>query len=134
MIHKLTDIIICFAFLLFAGVQLNDKDALLWIIIYLIVSLAGALSYLGKLKKRWMRFILIMFCFLLMVYFKKVLNWIDSGYPDFINYPPGLETIGEGIREYLGLCLAAISVTYIYIKTKSPDTSSGDNGIKATLI
>ena len=105
-------------FVYFSVVQLNDPDALQWILIYGVVALVSFLSLfsfnLKKLKLGLLTVIAVLFLFNLPLFF----DWINAGQPAFIDYEPTNIKEAEKMREFFGLFIALIACAILYFFEK----------------
>lgn len=104
-------------FLGFAALQINDPDPLLWILIYITMTLACARAFYGRYDRRLMIAQAIVYIIYVVILFPGVLDWLRS--PDRsllfddlakMQYPYIEET-----REVLGLliCLGVLVLLWI---------------------
>lgn len=108
MIHK----IIAILFIVFAAVQYNDQDFLIWIPIYLIVAMVAL-----AMDKGWRNKIVILglcvFYFLGMcIYIPDVVYWFRDGMPSIGASMKAESPFIEFVREFfgLGICLAVLTI------------------------
>jgi len=118
--HKIIKLGLGFIYLVFAAVQYNDPDPLLWILVYCLV--AGILIYgaFAKVSKKIPLVILV-----LLGSFSLTLL---PGFIEWVGLPEKQEIFGEMVykkpyieetREFLGLWIAWFGVFYLY---KSPNS------------
>ena len=111
---KVINWILCAIFLLFALVQLNDPDPVIWFVTYFIVSLFAVLSNYLRIPKLYYYLAiagLVLFSFFHISYFA---DWVLTGnkgelFGEMVYEKPYI----EGAREFLGLVLALIAMIYI---------------------
>lgn len=113
---KIIHIVIAILFLLFAAVQYNDPDPLLWILIYGAVALVALL----KIYMRQVNFQALITT-LMVILFAYSLFYIPS-FLDFMGQPDKSELVGqmkatkpwiEGTREMGGLLIAVGVLWYL---------------------
>ena len=111
--NKIKNLILFILFVIFAILQLNDPDGLLWFSIYFIVSLICLYNTFKPVPKS----ILILSIIALMSY--SVFHF--SLFIDYLNTENKKEIFGEmvydkpyleGTREFIGLLLAALGIMY----------------------
>lgn len=107
-------------FVIFAFLQLNDPDGILWFTIYFIVSGVCLLNNFINIS----RIILILIGVLLLAYsafhFSLFIEYLQTDnkeeiFGEMVYEKPYL----EGSREFLGLLIAAFGILYQLKKTKS---------------
>ena len=111
--NKIKNLILFILFVIFAILQLNDPDGLLWFSIYFIVSLLCLYNTFKAIPKS----ILILSIIALMTY--SAFHF--SLFIDYLNTENKVEIFGEmvydkpyleGTREFVGLLLAAFGIMY----------------------
>ena len=111
--NKIKNLILFILFVIFAVLQLNDPDGLLWFSIYFIVSLICLYNTFKAIPKS----ILILSIIALMTY--SAFHF--SLFIDYLNTENKVEIFGEmvydkpyleGTREFVGLLLAAFGIMY----------------------
>ncbi|GAA4965245.1 transmembrane 220 family protein [Algibacter aquimarinus] len=118
--QKVINYILFFLFVVFAVVQLNDPDGLLWFTIYLLVALTCLISNF----KRIPNYVLIFFTIGLLGYavfhFSLFIDYLQTEnkeeiFGEMVYDKPYL----EGTREFIGLVIAALGVIYqLKLKTE----------------
>ena len=117
MLKKIIHITIALLFFIFAALQFNDKDGIMWILLYLAVAALPLLILFGKEKKHLNYFLAGLFLMLLFLKYPFVTDWLEAGQPKFIDYEPTSIKAVEGIREYLGLVICALTtLVYLFVK------------------
>jgi hypothetical protein len=119
---KLINWILFLIFLLFALVQLNDPDPVIWFVTYFIVALFAVLSNFIRIPKLYFYLAvagLVIFALFHMDYFMK---WITTGnkgelFGEMVYEKPHI----EGTREFLGLVLALMAILYLLKQQLSHD-------------
>ena len=100
--------------LLFALVQLNDPDPVIWFATYFIVALFAVLSNYLRIPKLYYYLAiagLVLFSFFHISFFT---DWVTTGtkeelFGNMLDKKPYI----EGAREFLGLVLALVAMIYI---------------------
>ena len=110
MFYKIIAVIFSLLFIISAGLQFNDPDPLLWIIIYGIATMFSGLFVMGKLPSKVLLFIVGLAFTGFIVSFPETLEGFEVGKGD----PKNIE---EG-REAFGLLIIAISFTIYSIGNK----------------
>ena len=122
---------ICFSvmFLLFAYLNLNDPDPILWVSLYVFIGLAHLLGFIRiyfpspyNHKAAWLKFYLFMSLGLLLYacfYFPDLIIWLSaSDKLDLVGKMKAEKSYIEGTRELGGLLMASISMGYQYLNHK----------------
>ncbi|MFY0598308.1 MAG: transmembrane 220 family protein [Cyclobacteriaceae bacterium] len=116
MSKKAIHITLAIIFFLFAAVQYNDPDPLIWMLIYGSVALIAMLKvYLSQLNFRPLLITLIIILSLYALFYIPV-------FIDFVGNPDKADLLGkmkvskpwiEGAREFLGLIIAIGALVYL---------------------
>ena len=122
---------ICFSvmFLLFAYLNLNDPDPILWVSLYVLIGLAHLLDFIKiyfpspyNYTAVWLNFYLFMSLGLLLYacfYFPDLIIWLSaSDKMDLVGKMKAGKSYIEGTRELGGLLMASISMGYQYLNHK----------------
>ncbi len=108
--------IVFVVFVLFAAIQLNDPDPLLWVTLYLIVAAFALLTQLAP--KPFLKPTITAYQVMLLVY---ALFYIPS-FVEFLTQPDKIELVGqmkaespwiEGTRELFGLLIAVAALGFL---------------------
>lgn len=113
---KIVDIIIAVLFVLFAIVQWNDPDSLLWIIMYLLVAVVAGFSAQGTFYSytTWI-FAIVLFvsiCF----YIPSIILWFQDGMPTISGSMKAESPYIELVREFFGLLISFVVVGYYVLR------------------
>jgi hypothetical protein len=115
---KVINWILFVIFLLFALVQLNDPDPLIWFVTYFIVALFAILSNFIRIPK-WYYYLavagLVIFALFHANYFMEWIITENKGelFGEMVYEKPYI----EGTREFMGLVLALMAIIYLLRKT-----------------
>jgi len=117
---KVLNLILAAVFILFAFVQINDPDPVLWILIYGIMAVACILAAFKQYYPKILVVILIAYVAYSFVYFGGVSEWIQSDdkamlFDDIakMQYP-----YIEESREFLGLLICIIVLILHLVSAK----------------
>ena len=116
-------------FLLFAYLNLNDPDPILWVSLYVLIGLAHLLDFIKiyfpspyNYTAVWLNFYLFMSLGLLLYacfYFPDLIIWLSaSDKIDLMGKMKAEKSYIEGTRELGGLLMASISMGYQYLNHK----------------
>lgn len=110
MIYKIIAVVFSLLFIISAGLQFNDPDPLLWIIIYGIATMFSGLYIMGKLPSKVLLFIVGLAFTGFVISFPETFEGFEVGKGDPKNI--------EEAREAFGLLIIAISFTIYSIGNK----------------
>lgn len=103
----MTNYVIAFIFLLFAGVQYNDPDPFVWMAIYGLVAMA----FIWKGSSKTVLYLLLTPIILYaMSYVPSIVKWMDNGLPSITGTMKAENPEVENMREFFGLiiCIAGL--------------------------
>jgi len=100
-------------FLLFAIVQWNDPDPLIWIIFYGVMSLIYILLAFGKRFAFYLSVLMLITCIINMGFIlPEIIKWIKDGMPSIVQSMKATIPSIEYTREFLGLLLCLIACVW----------------------
>ena len=101
-------------FLLFAIVQWNDPDPLIWMIFYGVMSLIYILLALGKRFAFYLSVLMLITCIIYMGFIlPEIIKWIKDGMPSIVQSMKATIPTIEYTREFLGLLLCLIDCIWV---------------------
>jgi hypothetical protein len=101
-------------FLLFAIVQWNDPDPLIWMIFYGVMSLIYILLALGKRFAFYLSVLMLITCIIYMGFIlPEIIKWIKDGMPSIVQSMKATIPSIEYTREFLGLLLCLIACIWV---------------------
>lgn len=110
--------IFCLSFLMFAYVNLNDKDSWLWVAIYLVAAICCGLAIFKKYyPSLYLGAMVVYIIYALLLFFSKdgVKDWITVyNTPSLVESMQATKPYIEKAREFFGLLIviAALAVNY----------------------
>ena len=112
--HKLIYWILSVIFLMFAYVQLNDPDPVIWFSIYLMVAVFFGFSNFYRVPNILLYIAVLGLLIFLVFHFNYFFDWIRSNdkselFGEMVYDKPYI----EGTKEFLGLFLAIGSLLYL---------------------
>lgn len=121
---KILNGILAFIFILFAAVQVNDPDAIGWIIIYGAIALVCGLAMMGKYNG----FVIlggILACLAGSIYYMGGLIELitDHNFSDLASEMKAGASYIEEARESLGLLLGAATLIFQYLQMRKNQPS-----------
>ena len=111
--RKIVNIVLCVLFVLFAVVQLNDPDGIIWFLIYAFVAGICLYSAFKSLPKYILWTVIIGLLVYSAFYLSLFIDYLHTDnkeeiFGEMVYEKPYL----EGSREFLGLLIAALGVLY----------------------
>ena len=110
---KITNFILCVVFIIFALLQLNDPDGVLWFSIYFIVALICLYNSFKPISKQLLILTIIALLAYSAFHFSLFIDYLETEnkgeiFGEMIYDKPYL----EGTREFVGLLTAAFGIIY----------------------
>lgn len=103
-------------FLLFAALQYNDPDPIIWMAIYTAVALLFIMAGLGK-NARWpARIMAVVLLAWAATMLPGMLDWVRMGMPSITSSMKAEEPHIELVREFLGLTIAGVAALWLALK------------------
>jgi asparagine N-glycosylation enzyme membrane subunit Stt3 len=100
-------------FLLFAIVQWNDPDPVIWMVFYGVMSLIYVLLALGKKFAFYLSVLMLIVSLLYMgLILPEIIKWIKDGMPSIVQSMKATIPTIEYTREFLGLLLCLIACVW----------------------
>ncbi len=124
---KSLHVIVSLVFIWFAYVQINDPDPVLWIAIYLGISLVAVLQMLGR-PLFYISLVGLVLCLGGMIYLiPDFIVWVKDGMPTITGSMKAESKYIELVREFLGLTIAgcAYLLYFLAARTKNAARSVG---------
>ena len=117
---KVFNLVLAVLFLIFAFVQVNDPDPVLWILIYGLMAVACILAAFGHIYTKVLIGLLILYTAYSFVFVSGVLQWIRSDDKSMLfddiakmQYP-----YIEESREFLGLLICILVLIMHLVRAK----------------
>ena len=120
---KVINWIIDLIFLLFALVQFNDPDPLIWVLIYGLVAVVAVLTHFVRVPKILIQSLILAMVVFALFHIGHFYDWLLGNdksdlFGGMIPHRPYL----EGTREFLGLLLAVGTLWYL-LKNQSKNAA-----------
>ena len=109
---RIIDMGIVVLMILFAAVQFNDNDGIIWIAAYLAVALAAMLHYIGKSSKFFNRSLLVLYVLVLSYYMPQLVAWFADGMPSIVGSMQASTPYIELVREAGGILICILVMLY----------------------
>ena len=120
-------LILGFIFLLFAIIQFNDPDPLMWICLYGGVAAIAFFAAYGKFNI-WIILLGIAVCaFELFKLFPSFWAWVQDGMPSIVESMKAESLYIELVREFLGIVVALGALVYYYLWARKRRTPREDD-------
>jgi hypothetical protein len=113
---KIVDISVAIVFILFALVQWNDPDPLIWILMYLCVAAIPIMKLLGKRIKYYEYGLFLLLMIGLATYLPSIYQWLQDGMPSITTEMKADTPYVEWVREALGLLISVVAVVLYQFK------------------
>jgi uncharacterized membrane protein len=111
-------ILIGLIFALFAYWQMNDPDAVAWVVIYGMVGVLNLAAARGVFLK-WSTIMLGVACLIWMLsLLPGFVDWLNNGMPSIASEMKTDQPHIEVVREFLGLFLCILALTHLFIRSK----------------
>lgn len=116
-------IVFCAIELISAGLQLNDRDPVLWVLIYLLPFFLN-LIYLNNHYFRSVNLtVLIIYVLFFLTYVPGIIDWATKGFPSIVTTMQAETPHVELVREGGGLLILIINLLLL-LRPISSETSS----------
>lgn len=111
---SILDYVFAILFVLFAVVQYNDPDGLLWGGVYLVIALVCVLY--NRIPMLILNIIILGFLIALVSYLPPLLSWIKDGMPSVVESMKAESPYIEMVREAGGLLIGLLILIYCRFK------------------
>jgi len=117
---RVVNFLLAVMFLLFAFVQVNDPDPLIWILIYGTMAVLSVMAIFDYYPRRFLIGLLILFAGYSAVYFRGVLEWLKQEDKSalFDEVAKMEHWYIEEAREFLGLLVCIAVVAFFYFRSR----------------
>jgi|TARA_B110000114_G_scaffold25700_1_gene25407 hypothetical protein len=127
--NKTVSLVLSATFLIFAYLNLNDPDPLLWVSLYVFIGVVHLLGLFKtyfpspfNLTSTWLKFYIVISLSLLAYgcfYIPDLIIWLStSDKMDLVGKMKAEKSYVEGTRELGGLLIASASMVYQYLSQK----------------
>lgn len=120
---KVTNIILGVLFIIFAILQLNDPDPILWVLLYGLVALISLMAAFGKFSKVLISGGILACVIWMLALVPEVVDWIQKGMPNIAGEMKAKSPHIEFTREFLGLLIAGLALLFQYRSQKKNSQS-----------
>jgi Transmembrane family 220, helix len=119
-VGRIVNFLLAVMFLVFAFVQVNDPDPIIWILIYGAMAVLAIMAIFEFYPRKFLIGLLIVFVLYSLVYWRGVLEWFQQDDKSLLfddvakmQYP-----YIEEAREFLGLMICIIVLAFYLIKSR----------------
>ena len=115
---KIFNIILTLIFILFAAVQYNDPDPIVWVPIYLFTAAICAYAAMGKYNTTFLLIGLIPIVLFMLSYIPAFVDWVKMGMPSVVETMKAEKPYVELTREFGGLVICVAVLVFQYFQAK----------------
>lgn len=115
---KIVHLVLSVLFLVFALVQWNDPDALIWILVYLMIAAIAFLAFKGHYYFWFCLVITITLLVSSSFYAPDLIEWINDDMPNIADSMKASSPYIELVREFFGLLTALLTMTFYLVISK----------------
>jgi hypothetical protein len=117
---RIVNFLLAVMFLLFAFVQVNDPDPLIWIVIYGTMAVLSVMAIFEYYPAKFLVGLLILLAGYSAVYFRGVLEWLQQEDKSalFDEVAKMNHQYIEEAREFLGLLICIAVVAFYYFRSR----------------
>jgi hypothetical protein len=117
---KILNFILAVMFLIFAFLQVNDPDPLIWIMIYGVMSVLAVLAMFNVHNKNITLILLVSFVAYSLVYVKGLREWfsLDNKAELFDDVAKMQHLYIEETREFMGLWICIIVLIFYFVRAR----------------
>lgn len=110
---RIIAILLAVLFALFAAVQINDPDPVLWFMVYAAVSALWALAATGRHYRSATVVLATIVTVWMLLLLPDFVDWVLMGTPDIVGSMKAEEPHIELVREFGGLLLAVLALVHL---------------------
>ena len=115
---KIFNWILTVLFALFAIVQFNDPDPIVWVIIYGTVAAISGFAAMGKYNKNVILTVIGICIVWMLSLVPGVVDWFNQGMPSITGSMKAESPYIEYLREFLGLFIMFLALLFHYFQAK----------------
>ena len=115
---KIVSLILAALFFVSAALQFNDPDPKYWVTIYIVSGVIALFAAFKKCNPWIILFVLAVCVYWAFLLFPAFWTWLSSGAPSIVNTMQAESPHIEVVREFLGLLILIVSMTFFYIRTR----------------
>ncbi len=112
-------------FVVFAAVQFNDADSLVWILLYCLVAVLCGMAFMEKTYRPILLATLLLILVWMGTLFPAFIDWLQSGAESITGSMKAESPHIELVREFLGLFLSLLTLLFL-LKSKKKSVEKSD--------
>ena len=118
-VRTVVNIFLAFVFILFAIVQLNDPDPIIWFSIYLLTAVLCAISIFRRIPLNELYSYGLEILFYAAMHIEFAMEWmLSENKSELFGDMQEDKYYLEGTREFLGLLIVILAVVYLLVQNK----------------
>jgi UDP-N-acetylmuramyl pentapeptide phosphotransferase/UDP-N-acetylglucosamine-1-phosphate transferase len=114
---KFINLLFALVFALFAYWNLNDPDALIWVLAYGATALLFAMAAFGRADRRISGALAIALAVWMLTMVPGMVDWFNSGMPSITEEMQATVPHIEVVREFLGLLITVLALVRLTFST-----------------
>jgi len=114
---RLLNVLLALIFALFAFLNLNDEDAVVWVAAYGSVAVLFGLAVFGRADRRISALLGLGLSIWMLTMSPDMMHWIDADMPSITEEMNASAPHIEAVREFLGLALAVFALIFLTFST-----------------
>ena len=114
---KLINLLFALVFALFAYWNLNDPDALIWVLAYGATALLFAMAAFGRADRRISGALAIALAVWMLTMLPGMVDWFNGGMPSITEEMQATAPHIEVVREFLGLLITVLALVRLTFST-----------------
>lgn len=115
---KIFNWVLTILFALFAAVQFNDPDPIVWVIVYSSVAVISGFAAFGKYNKNVIVTVIGICIIWMLTLVPGVVDWVNEGMPSITGSMKAESPYIEYLREFLGLFIVLLALFFHYFQAK----------------
>jgi hypothetical protein len=119
-VGRIVNFLLAVMFLVFAFVQVNDPDPIVWILIYGVMAVFAIMAIFEFYPRKFLIGLLIVFVLYSTVYWRGMLEWFQQDDKSllFDDVAKMQHPYIEEAREFLGLMICVVVLAFYLIKSR----------------
>lgn len=114
---KFFHILLSIVFTLFAYLNLNDPDPVIWVLAYGATAILFAMAAFGRADKRVSGWYAIALAIWMLTMSGGMMDWFSAGMPSIAEEMQATAPHIEVVREFLGLLIAVLALVWLWWST-----------------
>lgn len=110
-------ILLAVVFAVFAYLNLNDPDPVIWVLAYGAVAVLFACAAFGRADRRISGYLALALGTWMLTMAPGMVDWMNLGMPSIASEMKATEPHIEVVREFLGLLIAVVCLLWLWAST-----------------